>query len=118
MNNREFIVLGWDSKVIQPRRDSVQGLGNDFQHADVPHAVAGVQVDLDLRGSEGATVRALTGDGIEEGTLSLTQEVAADLRGSALADRRRASMSQIPSSVKAASTETVKEGPDDRLGMA
>ena len=80
-DNREFLVVGWDPEVTARRRDSVHGPGNDLHQSNIPDAVVGVQADLDLRGSQGATACALTGDGLEERAPSLTQEGAADLRG-------------------------------------
>ena len=79
--NREFLVVGWDAEAPLMRRDSVQGLGDDLHQSDIPDLVAGVQADLNLCGSQGAAAGALTGDGLEERAPSLTQEAAADLRG-------------------------------------
>ncbi len=56
-DNREFLVVGWDSEVTTWRRDSVQSLGDDLHQSHIPDAVVRVQADLDLRGSQAETLK-------------------------------------------------------------
>jgi len=85
-SNREFLVMGWDAEAPLTRRDSVQCLGDDLHQSYISDAVAGVQADLDLGGSQGTTAQALPRDCLEEGEPTLSQKVAADPRRSAIAE--------------------------------
>src|SRR5207247_7820143 len=80
--NQEFVVVGWDPEAALPRRDLLQGVGvrDDFHQADIPGAVAGVKMDPDDLGSQGATPRALPGDSCEEGEPPLPKEIVAGWR--------------------------------------
>src|SRR6266699_214475 len=80
-DNREFLVMGWDPESPLLRRDSVQGLGDDLHQSYIPDAVVGIQADLDLRGSQGATAQALAGDAFEQSESPEVEELAPERRG-------------------------------------
>jgi adenine-specific DNA-methyltransferase len=81
-DNREFLVVGWDPEVTARRWDSVQGLGDDLDRTNILDAVVGVQADLDLRGSQGATAQALAGDAFEQSESAEPEEFAPERRWS------------------------------------
>ena len=69
--NREFLVVGWDEALLHGR------IGRQI---DLSGPVTGVEMNVDLRGAEGATAQTFPGDLREKSETGLAEERITDRR--------------------------------------
>jgi hypothetical protein len=114
--NREFLVVGWDTEAALLRRLSVNDLGRASPFDD-GGTVAGVHDHLGVFGAEGSTAKPLSCDRREESKPPFTEKKASSV-GDTILNRRVARMIQTPPSPEPASASTVKGGSDRLVVMS